>query len=544
MGAKFPGLNIGAAPLAGQRALVIDDQELSRSVIVTMLREMGVAHPVSARTPEEAKRTLAQAAQPFDLIISEFHFLRAGVSATGQDLLDELRQARGLPMRCAFLMVTDEARSPLVADAIEGALDDYIIKPFTAAAFEERLLAVLARKEALREVFTEIEAQRYPEAAARCNALFRAGGPYRVYAARIGSELYLLLADYPAATRMLDELLKIKALPWARLGLAKIQLATAPPAQACRSLETLLAENPAYADAYDIYGRALVEAMDFDGALKVYERALQLTPGNISRLQKLGMMCLHQDRCAEAVRHLGRALNLGAESRALDYQALVALGIASLDVKTPSGWERGLPLIEAALRAHPGSYRLATLKTLMNATAELEQARPAGCAALLGRLARELRASGFDFEMACALLHLLGRLSAGQAVAEAQAWARVIGQRFASSAPRGKLLELAAARVSGLPEVIKEAAEVVNAGTKQAMEQVVQGAPEQGLAALLELARSSLNARVIGVAQRSLERHADKLGPERARPFETALMQLQAEFGSTGQGAPRPRAGQ
>ena len=41
---------------------------------------------------------------------------------------------------------------------MEGALDDYLLKPITARQFEERLQVVLERKQAFRPVFQAIEA--------------------------------------------------------------------------------------------------------------------------------------------------------------------------------------------------------------------------------------------------------------------------------------------------------------------------------------------------------------------------------------------------
>ncbi len=148
------------------RALVIDESDLTRSVLAGILRQLGLPMVASARRPEEARRMIRSAPQPYDLIVSDFHFRQQGGDAmTGQDLLDELRQARGLPMQTAFIMVTDEARYQHVADALEGALDDYLLKPITAGQFEDRFRLVMERKAAFREVFRAIEAGEYEKAA-------------------------------------------------------------------------------------------------------------------------------------------------------------------------------------------------------------------------------------------------------------------------------------------------------------------------------------------------------------------------------------------
>jgi len=109
---------------------------------------------VQIQLSEEARHMIRKAPQPYDVIVSDMTFRQQGPNdMTGQDLLDELRQAKGLPMQTAFIMVTGEARYQHVAEAVEGALDDYLLKPITARQFEERLQVVLERKQAFKQVF-------------------------------------------------------------------------------------------------------------------------------------------------------------------------------------------------------------------------------------------------------------------------------------------------------------------------------------------------------------------------------------------------------
>lgn len=229
----------GAVPVDRLLVLIIDEAELSRSVLGSMLRSLGVRHQHlhTARRPEEARLMIRKAPQPYDVIVSDMTFRQQGPNdMTGQDLLDELRQAKGLPLQTAFIMVTGEARYQHVAEAVEGALDDYLLKPITARQFEERLQVVLERKQAFRQVFQAIEAADYAQAAELCEAMFRDSTTYKVYAARIGSELYLRLGRLDAARRMLEAVLAFKAVPWAKLGLARLDLRDADSDKACRAV--------------------------------------------------------------------------------------------------------------------------------------------------------------------------------------------------------------------------------------------------------------------------------------------------------------------
>ncbi|MEJ6003147.1 response regulator [Paucibacter soli] len=514
-------------------ALIIDESELQRSVLGRMLRDMGVPQVAAARRPEEAHRMIKSAAQPYDIILSEFHFSRqAAHDMSGQDLLDELRQSRGLPMQTAFIMVTDEARHPQVASALEGALDDYLLKPITRAQFEERLQVVLERKAAFKEVFQAIDAGDYAGAAQRCERMFQDSALYKVYAARIGSELYLRLKQLDAARRMLESLLAHKAVPWARLGLAKIDLEGADPEQACRSLETLLAENPAYVDAYDVYGRALLEKMEFESAAEVFAKAVQISPGNVSRLQKLGMLQLYLGESAAAAQHLGAALEIGAFSRALDYQGVVALGVACLDLggkNALEAGERAHKFLQEALMRWPESFRLRMLMLLLDVVQALQLRQSEAVASGLVRLAAQLEQPEFSFEMAGSLIQLIARSAGTQALPEARTWVARATQRFCVSHQRTRLLELAAARLPVLQELVRESAATINEQAREAMGHLVNRQPELTLRALVDLASRSLNGRIIKLAQATLEHHGQHLNPALAKRLAVEIEMLQPE---------------
>ncbi|MFG6430445.1 response regulator [Roseateles sp. LYH14W] len=527
----------GGVPADQLHVLIIDEGELSRSVLSRILRELGVRHQhlQLARRPEEARRLIKNAPQAYDLIVSDMTFRQQGPhDMTGQDLLDELRQAKGLPMQTAFIMVTGEARYQHVADALEGALDDYLLKPFTARQFEERLQVVLERKQAFRLVFQAIEAGDYAKAALLCEAMFRDSPTYKVYAARIGSELYLRLGQLDAARRMFEALLAYKAVPWARLGLAKIDLGGADADKACRALETLLTENPAYADAYDVYGHALLEEMKVEAAVDVFAKAVQITPGNVSRLQKLGSLQLYLGQSSEAAKHLGAALTIGAQSRTLDYQGVVGLAIASLDLASAEGCERTYKFLDGALGRHPDSYRVGMLKLTAEVALQLALRRAASALAGLRELAEQIDRPDFSYEMASNLILLLVRCAGQQPIPEATTWATRLARRFCVSRPRTRLLELAAAAMPAIEHLVRDTALDINAQANEAMAHLVSKQHQRTLEALAGLAQGSLNARIINLARATLNHHGQHLAPDALHRLRQTIEPLHASYTDAG----------
>ncbi|MFG6443143.1 response regulator [Roseateles sp. LKC17W] len=517
--------------------LIIDEVELARSVLGSMLRNLGVRHQHlhTARRPEEARRMIKSAPQPYDLILSDMTFRQEGPNdMTGQDLLDELRQAKGLPMQTAFIMVTGEARYQHVAEAVEGALDDYLLKPIAMRQFEERLQVVLARKQAFRPIFQAIEEADYAKAAELCEAMFRDSELYKVYAARIGSELYLRLGRLDAARRMLEAVLAFKAVPWARLGLARLDLRDADTAKACRALETLLTDNPAYADAYDVYGHALLEDMKVEAAAEVFAKAVQITPGNVSRLQKLGALQLYLGHSVEAARHLGAALAIGAQARVLDFQGVVALAIASLDLGEGDACERAFQHLEAALGRHPDSYRVRMLTLTSEVALQLSLRRAEAALNGLRQLAAQIEQPEFSYEMASSLLMLLVRCAGQQPIPQAMTWAMRLARRFCVSRARTHLLELAAAPMPAVEALVRDAAQAINTQANEAMAHLVRKQHQRTLEALAELAGSSLNARIINLARATLNHHGQRLAPEALLRLRQAIDPLHERYTDAG----------
>lgn len=287
-----------AAPssLHDASALVIEGNLQSRSILIAQLRELGVGHVAQCSRLLDARRKLEETS--YDVVICEQHFERE--SGSGQDLLDDLRRNQLLPFHTVFVMITAEATYAKVAEAAESALDAYLLKPHTAARLADRILQARERKQALRSIFSAIDAQDFEHAAAQCQERFDARQTYWLYAARIGAELLLRLGRVAEAQTLFEAVIEAKTLPWARLGVARAQLEGGQPAKAATTLESLIRDDDAYADAYDVMGRAQFELGNFQNALATYQMATRLTPGSISRLLKHGMLAYYSGEKARA----------------------------------------------------------------------------------------------------------------------------------------------------------------------------------------------------------------------------------------------------
>ncbi|RZI98129.1 MAG: response regulator, partial [Rubrivivax sp.] len=418
-------------------ALVIEGNLQSRSILIAQLRELGVGTVAQCSRLLDARRKLE--ASNFDVVICEQRFERE--SGSGQDLLDDLRRNQLLPFHTVFVMLTAEASYSKVAEAAESALDAYLLKPHTAARLADRILQARERKRALRAIFSAIDAQNFEQAANLCQQRFEARETYWLYAARIGAELLLRLGRLAEAQTLFETVIEAKTLPWARLGVARAQLESGQPAKAATTLESLIRDDDAYADAYDVMGRAQFELGNFQNALSTYQMATRLTPGSISRLLKHGMLAYYTGEKSEGVELLDRATRLGLDSKMFDPQALMLLAFARLDNNDQRGLQR---IVEQLTRLRDRSHDPARPHRLLNMAESLlalQQQQTARAQDDVRRLSNDVLTPAFDFESACNLLTLMNRLVARSLpLYEAEAAVETMALRFCTNRAMTELL--------------------------------------------------------------------------------------------------------
>lgn len=490
------------------RALVIDGNMTSRSILAGMLRAMGVGHVSYASRAVDARRLLD--GRTFDVVLCDYHFDHSPMS--GQDLLDDLRRSNLLPYSTVFVMVTGEASYGRVAEAAEAALDSYLLKPHTAAALEQRVLQARHRKKVLGPIFEAIAEDDFASAAQLCQQRFEQRGEYWLYAARVGAELWVRLNELEKARALYEAVRQARALPWAKLGIARVELESGQLQQATRTLESLIGEQPTYADAYDVMGRVQVEQGDMAAALETYRSATELTPASVSRLQKQGMLAFYMGEHDEAVQALERTVRIGISSKMFDCQSLVLLTFLHTDKRDAKAFARALHHLERAVEKRPESTRLRRLLE----TAQILQAlieRQAGAAVQAARhLARQARDEDFDFEAAANLLAALARLAGTEIqLPDGETWVTETAERFCASKASTDMLALAAAPHPPYEAAVRAAQHGIASAAEKAMTHSLNGEPAVTVRTLLDLGGRTLNAKLLETAGLVLNRHGAKI---------------------------------
>lgn len=501
--------------IADCRALVIDGNPTSRSILTAQLRDFGVGTVVQCGRIHDARKQLEL--RPFDVVLCEHRFDNEDAGYTAQNLLDDLRRSQLLPFSTVFIIVTGEASYAMVADAAESALDSYLLKPHTATSLGERLMQSRRRKKVLGDIFGAIEAQDYELATRLCLQRFSSRAAYWLYAARIGSELLLRQGHHAQARQLCEAVLETGALPWARLGIARAQIDGNQPLHALRTLESLIGDHPTNVDAYDVMGRVQVEQGSLGEALETYRKASGLTPGSITRLQKHGMLAFYQGDREESARLLERAVTLGISSKMFDYQSLVLLAFSRFHQRDSKGLQRCLENLQHALGRAPQSGRLQRFVSVVTVFSLMLQKQVAAVVAEVRKLFGTLDDPRLDIEAACNLLALLSQLTAGELVLDgSEDWVDALGLRFASSKGLTELLVGAAGAHPPFGERVREAHTRIGDMAEQAVTHTVQGNHRAAVQTLIAHAERTFNLKLIDMARMTLQRHGAKVDDAQA----------------------------
>jgi two-component system chemotaxis response regulator CheY len=123
----------------GLKILVVDDFASMRQVIRKTLLDLGFKNIQEAAGAVDAIRKIKEG-ENFEFIISDWNM----PEMSG---LEFLTFVRGLDAtrRVPFLMITAEANREHIIQAAKAGVSQYIVKPFTAEALQEKLENIFAK---------------------------------------------------------------------------------------------------------------------------------------------------------------------------------------------------------------------------------------------------------------------------------------------------------------------------------------------------------------------------------------------------------------
>ena len=309
-------------------ALVVEAIPGMRTQLRNMLGMFGITDIHHTGSAGVAVRKLKE--RPFDLILCEYNL---GEGQDGQHLLEDLRHHNLIPRATMFIMVTGERSYERVVSAAELAPDDYVLKPFAADALQDRLVRALNRREAFLPAFRMMELGLLQDAIAYCTEATQTYPQYQFDFLRLAAELHLLLGNAEQARIIYEKVQVARAVPWARLGLAKAHFMDKQFDQAEALLEALVKESDLYLDAYDWLARTREAAGRLADARITLQNAVKRAPHGLRRLRKLGEINLELGDMASAEEALAEVVRKGKYSDFRDPEDHVRLLNAQLGLE-------------------------------------------------------------------------------------------------------------------------------------------------------------------------------------------------------------------
>ena len=118
--------------------LIVDDFSTMRRIVRGLLKEIGYNNAEEAEDGAVALTMLKNG--KFDFVVSDINM----PNMTGFDLLSAIKKDDALK-HLPVLMVTAEARKEDIVRAAQDGAAGYIVKPFTKATLEEKVLKIMQK---------------------------------------------------------------------------------------------------------------------------------------------------------------------------------------------------------------------------------------------------------------------------------------------------------------------------------------------------------------------------------------------------------------
>jgi DNA-binding response OmpR family regulator len=267
--------------------LVIDDMEGMRSQLRMSLTSSGFAKLHVVGSIKDALERMAT--NRYDVMLCDYSL---GDGTDGQQFLEYLRTNDLITRNTIFVMITAEQSYEKVVAASECAPDDYLLKPFTAAQFNARLEKQLERQEYFSVIDKATDAKNWGRVIVECDKKLAVKDKYFIDLCKIKSSA-LLRANRPQdAANLYSEILALRPIGWARLGLARAWAQLDKKDEAKALLQDILKESPQFMAAYDFLGKLMASAGDKNGALDILQKAREVSPGTMSRIRELSNLAV------------------------------------------------------------------------------------------------------------------------------------------------------------------------------------------------------------------------------------------------------------
>lgn len=323
------GINYGAL-----KALVIDDFPNMRIAFKAALASFGVTKVDMAADASEA--IMRVRGTTYDVIVSDYNL---GEGRDGQQLLEELRHNNLISLTTAYLMVTAETVYERVVAAAELAPDDYLIKPFSTDVLKTRMDAVISKKRLFSKAYNNLFKGQHQDALGECDKIIKEHPKHFIDAIRLKGEVLGLLGRHEEAKELYQQVIAVRAVPWAKLGLAKSIFMLNEADKAESILNDVIQKNPEFVIGYDLLADVQLAQNKTHEAQSTLKRAVNVSAKSAKRQRLLASVAVKNGDRQTAINAYTDAIKKARYSpllKAEDFGSLCRLHVESGNVEQAS----------------------------------------------------------------------------------------------------------------------------------------------------------------------------------------------------------------
>lgn len=318
--------------LKTKKILLVEDYSIMRIAIKEMLFQLEARVIVEADNANTA--LVAMEKEKFEIVLCDYNL---GAAKNGQQLLEEAKHRKLLPITSIFIMVTAEQTQSMVLSAMDNKPDDYLTKPFNAQQLISRIEKHFQRKAYFALIDKAIEKGNITTAIAHCEELLAQNDPrMRTPVLKICAELAIKVGDLSKAERYYREILEQRELAWARQGLGVIAFLHNDFELAIQHFQQVLSYSPMMMESYDWLAKTYETLGKTEDAKNIINKAVDLSPQAILRQQKLANLADKTEDLEVARSAYKSAIRLGHHSvhkSSADFSGLASVYCKTNDTK-------------------------------------------------------------------------------------------------------------------------------------------------------------------------------------------------------------------
>lgn len=294
---------------AAVKVLVVDDFDSFRMTVSRMLSDFGCRTVDTAVNGNEALRLCEE--NDYDLILCDYNL---GKGRNGLQLLEEMRHKNLLRRSNLFLLVSAESSRNIVLAASDYEPDGYLTKPITAKTLRQRLDRVLHQRQSMKSVYRAIEDNYLDRAIVLCLTKLDENSRYAVLCQKLLGALYIKTQQYDLAEQLYRQVLEMRELDWAQVGMAQVEAARGNDDRAEDWLQQIIQLQPLCMPAYDELAELYRRQGKEPERQKVLEQAVAVSPVALLRQEKLAQVAQSNNDSIVAAQTYKKVVKLSENS--------------------------------------------------------------------------------------------------------------------------------------------------------------------------------------------------------------------------------------